>query len=277
MVRPVGASPGSLPGSPPGPHAALRSGVVWQVLREALVARCRAAGRETLDVLDTGGGSGSLAVPVARLGHRVTVVDPSPNALFALERRAAEEDVATGDAADGSRGGVRGLQGDTGNLLDVVESGGYDLVLCHGVLEYVDDPAADLRAVTGALRADGGTLSLLVAGTGGAVLSRALAGRFEEARRVLADPTGGWGDGDPVPHRFTVEGLRDLVTGAGLAPGAVHGIRIFADLVPGALVDTEPEALRTLTRLEAEAAVVPAFQAVAGELHVLADRRPGRS
>jgi hypothetical protein len=52
----------------------------------------------------------------------------------------------------------------------------------------------------------------------------------------------------------------------------VHGIRIFADLVPGALVDTEPEALRALTRLEAEAAVVPAFQAVAGEIHMLAER-----
>jgi SAM-dependent methyltransferase len=258
----TGASPGSLPGSPPGPHAELRSGVVWQVLRQALIARSRAAGREALEVLDTGGGSGSFAVPVARLGHRVTVVDPSPDALFALERRAAEE---------GMEERVRGLQGDTRDLLDVAERGGYDMVLCHGVLEYVDDPAAGLRAVAGALRDGGGTLSLLAAGTGGAVLSRALAGRFAEARQALGDPTGRWGEADPVPHRFGVEELRALVTGAGLVPGEVHGIRIFTDLVPGALVDTEPEALRELTRLEAEAAAVPAFQAIAGELHMLAE------
>jgi SAM-dependent methyltransferase len=257
-----------LPGSPPGPHAELRTGVVWQVLREALIARSRTAGREALQVLDTGGGSGSFAVPVARLGHQVTVVDPSPNALFALERRAAEE---------GMEERVRGLQGDTRDLLDVAERGGYDMVLCHGVLEHVEDPAAGLRAVAGALRQDGGTLSLLAAGTGGAVLSRALAGRFAEARRVLADPAGRWGEADPVPHRFSVEELRALVTGAGLVPGEVHGVRIFADLVPGALVDTEPEALRALTRLEAEAAVVPAFQAVAGELHLLAELPSPRS
>jgi SAM-dependent methyltransferase len=246
----------------PGPHAALRAGVVWEVLRQALARRAGAAGRESLDVLDTGGGSGSFAVPVAGLGHRVTVVDPSPDALFALGRRAAEEGVA--DL-------VSGVQGDTHDLLDVAGAGRHDLVLCHGVLEHVEDPAAALRAVTGALRRSGGTLSVLAAGAGGAVVSRALAGRFQEARRMLGDPAGRWGEADSVPHRFTVTGLTELVTAAGLVPGAVHGVRIFADLVPGSLVDTEPDALQALTRLEAEAAVHPAFQAVAGQLHLLAE------
>ncbi|MCZ0995772.1 methyltransferase domain-containing protein [Streptomyces noursei] len=76
------------------PRASLRTAVVWDVLKDALERRVKAAGRDALDVLDTGGGSGNFAVPVARLGHRVTVVDPSPNALFALERRAAEAGVA---------------------------------------------------------------------------------------------------------------------------------------------------------------------------------------
>ncbi|MDT0447264.1 class I SAM-dependent methyltransferase [Streptomyces johnsoniae] len=245
----------------PGPHAALRAGVVWEVLRAALVRRAEAAGRQALDVLDTGGGSGSFAVPVAGLGHRVTVVDPSPDALFALERRAAEEGVADR---------VTGVQGDTHDLLDVAGRERYDLVLCHGVLEHVDDPAAALRAVAGALRPAGGTVSLLVAGAGGAVLSRALAGRFTEARQVLADPAGRWGEGDPVPHRFTVERLAELVGAAGLVPGEVQGVGIFADLVPGSLMDAEPAALQALTSLEAEAAALPAFQAIAGRLHLLA-------
>ncbi|UCM87387.1 class I SAM-dependent methyltransferase [Streptomyces marincola] len=244
-----------------GPHAALRAGVVWDLLRDALERRVAAAGRESLDVLDTGGGSGSFAVPVAGLGHRVTVVDPSPDALFALERRAAEEGVAER---------VSGVQGDTHDLHEVAGRERYDLVLCHGVLEHVDDPAAALRAVAGALRPAGGTVSLLVAGSGGAVLSRALAGRFSEARQALTDPAGRWGEGDPVPHRFTVARLAELVAEAGLVPGEVRGVRIFTDLVPGSLVDTEPDALQALTRLEAEAAALPAFQAVAGQLHLLA-------
>ncbi|MFF4826530.1 class I SAM-dependent methyltransferase [Streptomyces sp. NPDC001312] len=248
---------------PSRPRASLRTAVVWEVLHDALDRRVKAAGRESLDVLDTGGGSGNFAVPAARLGHRVTVVDPSPNALFALERRAAEAGVADR---------VRGVQGDARGLFDVVERGGYDAVLCHGVLEYVDDPAEGVRNAVAALRAEG-VLSVLAAGLGGAVLARALAGHFKEARQALDDPDGRWGEGDPVPRRFTAEQLTALVEGAGLRVGAVHGVRIFADLVPGVLVDTEPGALDALLKLEAAAAERPAFHSVATQIHVLGETR----
>lgn len=246
------------------PSASRRNAVVWEVLRGALDSRAEAAGRDALDVLDTGGGTGHFAVPAARLGHRVTVVDPSPDALFGLERRAAEAGVADR---------VRGVQGDAHDLFDVVERGGYDVVLCHGVLEYVDDPAESLRNLVAALRPEGGGLSLLAAGLGGAVLGRALAGHFTEARQALTTPDGRWGEGDPMPRRFSAEQLRELVEGAGLDVASVHGVRVFADLVPGALVDTEPDAAEGLARLEAVAAELPAFQAVASQLHVLAEAR----
>ncbi|MEE1928747.1 methyltransferase [Streptomyces sp. TRM 70351] len=246
------------------PRAALRTAVVREVLRDALDRRAKAAGRPVLDVLDTGGGSGHFAVPLARLGHRVTVVDPSPDALFALERRAAEEGVADR---------VHGVQGDAHGLFDVAERGGYDAVLCHGVLEYVDDAAEGLRNAVAALRPDGGTLSVLAAGLGGAVLARALAGHFAEAHHALADPAGRYGDADPVPRRFTAGQLTALVAGTGLHVEAVHGVRIFADHVPGALVDTEPSAVEALAHLEAAAAESPAFHAIATQLHVLAEVR----
>ncbi|MET7294043.1 methyltransferase [Streptomyces griseoloalbus] len=244
-------------------RAALRTAVVREVLQDALERRVEATGRQALDVLDTGGGSGNFAVPLARLGHRVTVVDPSPNALFALERRAAEAGVADR---------VQGVQGDAHGLFDVAERGGYDAVLCHGVLEYVDDPAEGVRNAVAALRPDG-VLSLLAAGLGGAVLARALAGHFTEAKQALDDPNGRWGTGDPMPRRFTAGQLTALVEGAGLRVGAVHGVRVFADLVPGVLVDTEPGALDALLKLEAAAAELAAFHAVATQLHVLGETR----
>src|SRR5690606_26333183 len=209
-------------------RAALRTAVVWEILQDALEKRVKATGRQALDVLDAGGGSGNFAVPLARLGHRVTVVDPSPNALFALERRVAEADVADR---------VQGRQGDAHGLFDVAERGGYDVVLCHGVLEYVEDPADGLRNAVAALR-PGGVLSLLAAGLGGAVIARALAGHFTEAHQALGDPDGRWGS---------------------------------ADLVPGALVDTEPGALDALLKLEAAAAELAAFHSVATQLHVLGE------
>ena len=248
---------------PTRPRSSLRTAVVWEVVSAALARRAEELGRPVLDVLDTGGGTGNFAVPVARLGHRVTVVDPSPDALFALERRAAEAGVT--DL-------VRALQGDTQNLADLVEPESVDAALCHGVLEVVDDPAEALGQLTAGLR-KGGLVSLLAANRNGAVLARAIAGHFTEARTVLEDPDGRWGGNDPMPRRFTVEELRALAEGAGLRVAEVHGVRIFADLVPGVLVDTEPGAAEALLALEQAAAEQPAFHAVATQLHLLAELR----
>ena len=246
---------------PTRPRSSLRTAVVWEVLRSALARRAEELGQPVLDVLDTGGGTGNFAVPVARLGHRVTVVDPSPDALFALERRAAEAGVT--DL-------VQALQGDTQTLPDLVEPASVDAVLCHGVLEVVDDPAEALGQLTATLR-KGGLVSLLAANRNGVVLARAIAGHFDEARAALTDPDGRWGDSDPMPRRFTVEELCGLADTAGLRTASVHGVRIFADLVPGVLVDTEPGALEALLALEQAAAEQPAFHAVATQVHLLAE------
>lgn len=266
------------------PRASLRAAVVWEALEEALSrhgaargdagnggaagadgrgeADAGAAGR-ALDVLDTGGGTGGFAVPAALLGHRVTVVDPSPNALFGLQRRAAEAGVADR---------VHGVQGDIHALFDVAEPGAYDAVLCHGVLEYVDDPAAGLANAVAALR-PGGLLSVLAAGLGGAVLARALAGHFSSAHRALTGGDGRWGEADPVPRRFTPEELTRLVAAAGVDVRAVQGVRTFSDLVPDGLAESEPGALDALLELERAAAESPAFQHVAAQLHVLGGRK----
>lgn len=246
-------------------RSSVRTAVVWDVLEATLgglAARADGSTSAVLDVLDAGGGTGGFAVPVAELGHRVLVVDPSPDSLAALERRAAEAGVTDR---------IRGVQGDAGELVGLVEPNSFDAVLCHSVLEVVDDLPGAVAAIAGCLRPSG-VASVLVANRNAVVLARAVAGHFVEAQHALADPTGRWGNGDPVPRRFDHDDVVGLLESSGLRIDAVHGIRIFADLVPGALVDSEPGALAALRKLEASAAEKPAFRDVATQLHVLATR-----
>lgn len=242
-------------------RSAVRTAVVWEALaRELAERRERLTESRPLHVVDLGGGTGGFAVRLAEVGYRATVVDPSPDALASLARRAADSEV--GDQ-------IRGVQGDSSDLLEVVEKGSADAVLCHGVLEVVDDPADALRAVAAVLRPHG-MLSLLVTQRHAAVLAKALAGHLSEARRLLADPSGRWGSTDPVPRRFTEPEVTELLATTGFEVTGAHGARVFTDVVPSALVDTEPGAAESLYALEAEVADRPEFRAIAHQLHVLA-------
>jgi len=231
--------------------ADLRGGVVAGILREALAE----LGTGPLRVVDAGGGTGGVAVPLAADGHSVTVVDPSPDSLAALERRAAEAGVG---------GRVRALQGDLDDLGRLVPEGA-DVVLCHRVLEHLDDPAFALHAVTRVLR-DGGLASLLTANRLALVLQRALAGRFDEATSLLQP--------GPRPGPLSTEELLELVVAAGLDPLRVSGIRVVSGLVPGALLGPDPGTAGALLRLERAAGEHDTLRRVAAEVHVLA-RRPG--
>jgi hypothetical protein len=262
------------------------------VLRAVVAGLVAQTGRSRLDIVDAGGGTGGSAVPLAGQGHTVTVIDPSPDSLAAAQRRAAEMNVQ-----------LRAVQGDVGDLADVVGEQGADLVLCHSVLEYVDSPAAAMTTVASVLR-PGGAVSVLATSAVAAVIHRALAGRFDEARRLLAaigGPAGaadgrsgagseGGADGrsgagsegrsgggsegrsGTGPRRFTLAEVTGLIEGAGLRPGAAHGIRVFADLVPGSFADVDPGAADALLALEQAASTLPAFHDFATQFHVLGYR-----
>jgi S-adenosylmethionine-dependent methyltransferase len=236
-----------------------RSTLVWDVLQNVVAMRAARAGRAALDIVDVGGGTGGFAVPFAALGHHVTVVDPSPDALAAAQRRAAAMQVA-----------LTAVQGEADGLDGLVGRSAADLVICHNVLEYVESPAAAMAAIARVLRPDA-AVSVLAANKVSAVLQRALAGRYEEARRLLDDGgDGAGGAGAGVPRRFTLAGLTSLIEGAGLRAGDAHGIRVFAGLLPGAGAD--PGTADALRDLEEAAAVYPALRDIAARLHVLGHR-----
>jgi len=239
----------------------VRSRRLWDVLLEdvtqdAVATLVSVTGRTVLDVVDVGGGTGGFAVPLATLGHNVTVVDPSPDALAAAQRRAAEVPVP-----------LSVVQGEASSLAEMAGPATADLVICHNVLEYVDSPADAMAGIARVLRPSG-VVSVLAANAVAAVLHHALAGRFTQAGRLLP----GAGADCGLPRRFTLPELAELVEGAGLRPGQARGLRIFAGLVPGALADGDAVAAAGLLSLERAAATYPPLRDIAAQLHLLGHR-----
>jgi SAM-dependent methyltransferase len=244
-------------------RSSVRTGVVWTDVLDWL-GRPGAFDDKRARIIDIGGGTGGFAVRLASLGHAVTVVDPSPDALAALDRRADEAGVATL---------VTGVQGDLGDLADHVAAGSADVALCHGVLEVVPDPAAALGTIGEVLR-PGGLLSLLVAQKHAAVVARAMAGHFQQALALLG-PTPGDGPAGPpgrTGRRYAADEVAALLADAGFTLVATHAVRVFADLVPGSLLDLEPGATAALVELERAVADRPEYLPLATQLHVLATR-----
>lgn len=246
-------------------RSSVRTDVVWAAVQQRL-ERPGAYSGQRARIVDIGGGTGGFAVRLASLGHVVTVVDPSPDALAALDRRAAESDLS--DL-------VTGVQGDLADLAEHVGDEVVDVVLCHGVLEVAPDPDAALRAIAEVLH-PGGLVSLLAAQRHAAVVARAMAGHFHQALDLL-DPSTDSGQRQRGPlgrsgRRFTADELTGLVVGAGFGVDEVQAIRVFTDLVPGSLLDLEPGASTALVELEQAVASRPEYLPLATQVHLLAHR-----
>jgi S-adenosylmethionine-dependent methyltransferase len=225
---------------------------------------CEARLGRPLEVLDLGGGTGGVAVPLAEAGHHVTVVDPSPDALASLARRAREAGIADR---------VTGVQGDADSLAAILAGRHVDLACCHGTLEFVDDPIATLRAIAEAL-VEGGMLSVLASGRLSVVFAKAIAGEFGQARAALVDPSGRWGSNDPLPRRFDAEQLEALLAEAGFTDVRVRGTNILGHLVPASLIDSEADrvALAELDDLLVAAPGREFLRTLGNGLHVVARR-----
>lgn len=203
-------------------------------------------------------------MPFAAAGCVVTVVEPNPNALATLSRRAA-------DAGVSDR--ITAVQADSDVLGQVVPAGAADLVLAHGLLEVVDDPKNTVAAMAEAV-APGGALSVLVANRIAALLHRAIAGRLAEAAALVEDPAGRL-PAETLLRRFDTDGLLALLTDAGLAVELVQGHGVLSELVPGSVLQQDPSAQDALAALELRLAQASPLRDIAARLHAVARSAAG--
>jgi len=239
------------------PEGRLRIDLAFANLQEFLPQDTR-----SLHALDLGCGTGAIALRLARLGLHVTLLDASLPMLDFAQRAAREAGVAER---------ITLKRGDATQCADLFDAGSFDLILCHNVLEFVDDPSALLRGAARALRVPSGIISVLVRNQPGEVLKAALLnGDLAAAERNL---TAEWGDEALYGGRvrlFTAENLQAMLLESSLAVTAERGVRVLSDYLPPK-VSRDDEYDRIL-ELERKLGKRPEFAAVARYTHCLAHR-----
>ena len=216
----------------------------------------------SLLALDLGCGTGATGVRLARLGVHVTLLDASESMLDFAERAAREAGVTERIALK---------QGDATQLASLFDTGTFDVILCHNVLEYIDDPCALLGNAARGLRDRSSIISVLVRNQAGEVFKAAI--QDGDLAATEHNLTAEWGHeslyGGSV-RLFTAESLRAMLLESSLAAIAERGVRIVSDYLPPSV--SRKDEYERIFELERKLGRRPEFAAVARYTHCLAHR-----
>ena len=237
------------------PEGRLRLDLAFANLQEFLPQATR-----PLHALDLGCGTGAIAVRLARLGLHVTLLDASEPMLDLAERAAREAGVTKRIALK---------HGDATQFANLFHAGSFDVVLCHNILEHVDDPCAVLRSAAHALRDTSSLISVLVRNQAGEVFKAAIQdGDLAAAEHNL---TAEWGHEALYGGRvrlFTAESLQAMLVESSLAVTAERGVRVLSDYLPSRV--SRNDEYERIFELERKLGRRPEFAAVARYTQCLA-------
>jgi S-adenosylmethionine-dependent methyltransferase len=207
------------------------------------------------------GGTGFASVQLARLDYEVVLLDSSEEML-----RIARQQVEAGSVA----ARISICHADAGQLRELFDAESFDIVVCHNLLEYAEDPSTVVRDMALVLRKDS-VLSILVRNRAGEVLKEAIKSRdWKLAKANLTAATVKDSLYGEFVRVFTLEEVRDLLARASLEVIAEHGIRVFFDYL--VLENLSDAAYSQIFELESALGVRPEFAAIARYIQVIARR-----
>jgi S-adenosylmethionine-dependent methyltransferase len=216
----------------------------------------------SLRVLDLGCATGAIAVRLARFGLHVMLLDASlPMLDFA--KRAAQ------DAGVTERIVLK--HGDAASLAELLPAESFDVVLCHNILEYFDEPCEVFRSAARALRDPSSIMSILVRNQAGEVFKAAIEdGDLAATENNL---TSEWGHESLYGGRvrlFTAQSLHAMLLESSLAVIAERCVRVMSDYLPASI--SRNDEYERIFELERKLGRRPEFAAVARYTHCLAHR-----
>jgi S-adenosylmethionine-dependent methyltransferase len=239
------------------PEGKLRLDLAFANLQDFLPQATR-----SLHALDLGGGTGAIAVRLAQLGLHVTLLDASVPMLDFAERAARDVGVKERIALK---------HGDVSQFANLFPAESFDVIVCHNILEFVDDPCAVLRSAARTLRDPSSIISVLVRNQAGELLKAAI----HDGDLAAADHnlTAEWGDESLYGGRvrlFTPKSLRARLLDSSLAVIAERGVRVLSDYLPPRV--SRNDEYERIFELERKLGKRSDFAAVARYTHCLAHR-----
>nr|WP_152886542.1 methyltransferase domain-containing protein [Streptomyces adustus] len=212
---------------------------------------------QRLRVLDVGMGQGTQALRLARAGHQVTGLERDATMVATAREALASE-------PEGIRDRMRIIEGDGRDTGVHFLPGSFDLVLCHGVLMYVEEPDPMVAGLARML-APGGLLSLLVRNADALAMRPGLSGDWAQALEAF--------DSTVYRNRLGLDVRADrlatltaTLAGIGAPLHTWYGVRVFTDTaVDGA---QPPDDVDTLLAAEERAGRTDPYRATAALLHL---------
>ena len=184
----------------------------WHVLWEDVLTELPQLEQGGLSVLDAGGGAGRMTLALAKLGHRVTLVEPAKEMLEKAQTSATSENLST-------------IIFINKPLQDFTTEQPFDIILNHAVLEWLAKPQKALEHLTKQLKPSG-YLSLMFHNRNAALFKNILAGDFSPKFLQEESYSSGWQEHTRPLYPETVTTWLDECR---VQVQSKAGIRIFHD------------------------------------------------
>jgi S-adenosylmethionine-dependent methyltransferase len=192
-------------------------------------------------VLDVGGGNGLDTLALATQGHSVTLLDLSTEMLAEAERNVEKYGVAER---------VTFRQADLLAVPSLFPEGAFDLILCHNVLQFVEDVSTTLQAICHPAR-PGGIVSILGTNRYSEAYRQALQQLNLEAAYASLSASSTYSSTFNTPiHMQAAEELNEPLQNARCEVIAQYGVRCLCDYVFDNEIKNDPTFFAQLERLE---------------------------
>ncbi|MGV9777533.1 class I SAM-dependent methyltransferase [Streptosporangium sp. NPDC003464] len=233
----------------------------YSIAEANLLRHLDGLGGEPLRILDLAGGDGGDAIRLAARGHQVTIVDHAPAMLAVATERAA---------AGGVTALINCVEADATDLPRDLANGKFDVVLCHNLLQYMEDIPGTLTSVLAPLK-PGGLVSVMAINRHSVSLNIAVremdpaaalaALDTDQARTQMFNSALTLHTAEEIIPTLRKLGCRDI---------AHYGIRSFCDYITDDARKHEPDFYADLERLEFATTARPPYMHTARLFQLIA-------